>query len=61
MKSDFLKYQGQTTQHQLAIEISHANGNYIYDASGKEYLDFVAGVSANSLGHNHPKVKAAIQ
>ncbi len=60
MKNDFLKYQGQTTPHPLAIEISHANGSFIYDASGKEYLDFVAGVSANSLGHNHPKVKKAI-
>ncbi|WP_435262460.1 aspartate aminotransferase family protein [Tenacibaculum sp. nBUS_03] len=61
MKKDFLKYQAQTTPHPLAIEISHANGNYIYDNSGKKLLDFVAGVSANSLGHNHPKVNKAIQ
>ncbi len=60
MKNDFLKYQGQTTPHPLSIEISHANGSYIYDSSGKKYLDFVAGVSANSLGHNHPSVKKAI-
>lgn len=60
MKEDFLKYQGQTTPHPLALEVSHANGSYIYDTSGKEYLDFVAGVSANSLGHNHLKVKKAI-
>ena len=60
MKSDFLKHQGQTTPHPLAIEISHANGSYIYNTSGKKYLDFVAGVSANSLGHNHSKVKKAI-
>ncbi|MGG8494778.1 aspartate aminotransferase family protein [Tenacibaculum sp. TC6] len=61
MKSDFLKYQGQTSPHPLAIEISHANGSYIYDSNGKKMLDFVAGVSANSLGHNHPKVTKAIQ
>jgi len=60
VKNDFLKYQGQTTPHPLAIEISHANGSYIYDTSNKKYLDFVAGVSANSLGHNHPIVKKAI-
>lgn len=60
MKEDFLKYQGQTTPHPLAIEVSHANGSYIFDKSGKKYLDFVAGVSANSLGHNPPKVKEAI-
>ncbi|APZ47146.1 aspartate aminotransferase family protein [Polaribacter reichenbachii] len=61
MKSDFFKYQAQTSPHPLAIEISHANGSYIYNTSGKKYLDFVAGVSANSLGHNHPKVSEAIK
>ena len=61
MKTDFLKYQGQTSPHPLAIEISHANGSYIYDNNGKKMLDFVAGVSANSLGHNHPKVNEAIK
>ena len=61
MKSNFFKYQAQTSPHPLAIEISHANGSYIYDIHGKAYLDFVAGVSANSLGHNHPKVSEAIK
>ena len=61
MKSDFFTYQAQTSPHPLAIEISHAKGSYIYDTDGKEYLDFVAGVSANSLGHNHPKVSDAIK
>ncbi len=60
MKTDFYKYQAQTTPHPLALEISHANGCYIYDKNGKEYLDFIAGVSANSLGHNHSVVKKAI-
>ncbi|WP_299123508.1 aspartate aminotransferase family protein [uncultured Tenacibaculum sp.] len=61
MRNDFLKYQGQTTPHPLAIEISKAEGSYIYDSDGKKMLDFVAGVSANSLGHSHPKVTQAIK
>ena len=61
MKSDFFKHQAQTSPHPLAIEVSHAKGSFIYDTSGKKYLDFVAGVSANSLGHNHPKVTKAIK
>lgn len=61
MKSDFFTYQAQTSPHPLAMEISHANGSYIYDSNNKAYLDFVAGVSANSLGHNHPKVVNAIK
>ena len=42
------------------MEVDRAEGSYIYDTSGKRYLDFVAGVSACSLGHQHPRVKAAI-
>ena len=61
MTDDFLKYQAQTTPHPLAMEISHAEGSYIYDTNNKAYLDFVAGVSACSLGHRHPKVVKAIK
>ena len=61
MLSDFYKYQAQTSDNPLALEVSHAKGSFIYDTSGKEYLDFIAGVSANSLGHNHPKLSEAIK
>ncbi|SDX13128.1 aspartate aminotransferase family protein [Aequorivita viscosa] len=61
MKDDFFKYQAQTTPHPLAVEISHANGSYIYDTSGGKHLDFVAGVSACTLGHCHPRVISAIK
>ncbi len=42
------------------MEVSHAKGLYIYDTNNKAYLDFVAGVSAASLGHQHPRVNQAI-
>lgn len=61
MKKDFFTYQAQTTPHPLAMEVSHAEGSYIYDTNNKKYLDFVAGVSACSLGHKHPSVIAAIK
>lgn len=61
MKEDFLKYQTQTTPHPLLLEISHAKGSYIYDINGEAHLDFVAGVSACSLGHCHPNIVAAVQ
>lgn len=60
MKKDFYKHQTQTTQHPLAMEISHGKGSYIYDTKGVAHLDFVAGVSACSLGHSHPRVVEAI-
>ena len=61
MLSDFFKYQAQTTEHPLAMEVSHAKGSYIYNTAGKEYLDFVAGVSANTLGHQPKRVNDAIK
>jgi len=59
--NDFFKHQAQTTPHPFAMEISSAEGSYIYDQNKTPYLDFVAGVSACSLGHRHPKVVAAIK
>ena len=61
MNPEFLSYQSQTTPHPLGLEISRASGSYLYDQQGKAYLDFVAGVSACSLGHCHPSVVAAIK
>lgn len=61
MKEDFLKYQAQTSPYPLGMEVSHAFGSYIYDTQNKKYLDFVAGVSATSLGHQHPRVNQAIK
>ncbi|NAS11368.1 aspartate aminotransferase family protein [Poritiphilus flavus] len=60
MKNEFLKYQAQTTSHPLALEVTRAQGSYIYDANGKAHLDFVAGVSACTLGHSHPNVVEAV-
>lgn len=61
LKDDFFKYQAQTSPHPLSMEIARADGSYIYDTGNTAYLDFVAGVSANTLGHNHPRLVNAIK
>lgn len=61
MQNDFFKYQAQTTQFAAGFEVEKAEGSYIYGKNGKKHLDFVAGVSANTLGHSHPKVVEAIK
>jgi acetylornithine/N-succinyldiaminopimelate aminotransferase len=61
MTDDFLKYQAQTSPFPLALEIEYAKGSYIYDTNQKKYLDFVAGVSACTLGHQHPRITQAIK
>ncbi|WP_339728223.1 aspartate aminotransferase family protein [Maribacter stanieri] len=61
MNKDFIKYQAQTSPYPLGMEVSHASGSYIYDTDGNAHLDFVAGVSACTLGHCHPNVVSAIK
>lgn len=61
MQQDFFKYQAQTTQFAAGFEVEKAEGSYIFGTDGKKYLDFVAGVSANTLGHSHPKIVEAIK
>ena len=60
MKENFIKYQAQTTNNPISLEILRASGSYIYDTNNNKYLDFVAGVSASNLGHNNKKIKKAV-
>jgi acetylornithine/N-succinyldiaminopimelate aminotransferase len=60
LKENFLKFQAQTTNNPISLEISNAEGSYVYDTNNKKYLDFVAGVSASNLGHKNKKIKEAI-
>lgn len=43
------------------LEIDRAEGHYLYDSSGKKYLDLISGISVCNLGHCHPEIVAAVQ
>ncbi len=57
----FLNCVGQTSPTPLGIEITKAEGIYMYDISGKKYVDLVSGVSVSNVGHRHPKVVKAVK
>ena len=57
----FLQHVAQTSDAPLAIEITHAEDCYLYDAAGKKYLDLIGGISVCNIGHRHPAVVAAIK
>ena len=59
--SNFLELQGQTNNSPYLIDVEKAEGIYIWDKNGKCYMDMIAGVAVNNIGHRHPKVVAAIQ
>ena len=57
----FLQHVAQTSPHPLGLEIEKAEGLYLYDTSGKAYLDLIGGISVANTGHRHPAVVQAIR
>ena len=49
------------TYGRVPIALSHGQGCRVWDINGKEYLDALAGIAVNTLGHNHPKLVPALQ
>ena len=49
------------TYGRLPMTVSHGQGVYVWDTSGKRYVDALAGIAVNTLGHNHPKLVPALQ
>ena len=49
------------TYSRLPITLVRGSGTKVWDADGKEYLDFLAGIAVNALGHCHPRLVSAIQ
>jgi len=57
----FFRHLAQTSDIPLGLEITKAEGTWLYDVQGKKYLDLIAGISVCNTGHRHPKVVAAIK
>ena len=57
----FLQHIAQTSDAPLALEITAAEGCFLYDADGKTYIDLIGGISVCNIGHCHPAVVAAIK
>ena len=49
------------TYGRVPIALSHGQGVRVWDVNGKVYLDALAGIAVNTLGHNHPKLVPALQ
>lgn len=49
------------TYGRLPVALSRGQGSRVWDADGKQYLDFVAGIAVNNLGHGHPRLVEAVK
>lgn len=56
----FLKHIAQTSSSPMALEIARADGIYLYDIHGKQYMDMISGISVCNTGHNNKYINDAI-
>ena len=49
------------TYHRLPVVFVRGEGAWLFDTSGKKYLDFASGIAVNCLGHNDPAVVKAVR
>jgi len=49
------------TYSRQAVAFSHGEGAWLFDTDGKRYLDALAGIAVNTLGHAHPRFTAALK
>ncbi|MBX9902993.1 MAG: acetylornithine transaminase [Burkholderiales bacterium] len=49
------------TYGRLPVTFEHGEGVWLWDTAGKRYLDALAGVAVNAVGHSHPKLVAALR
>ncbi|RYE30132.1 MAG: aspartate aminotransferase family protein, partial [Sphingobacteriaceae bacterium] len=57
----FLLNVAQTSNSPRLLEIERAEGMYLYDTSGKDYMDLVSGFAVSNTGHGHPEIVKAIK
>lgn len=48
------------TYGRLPVAFTHGQGCRLFDEQGRSYLDALAGIAVNTLGHNHPRLVAAL-
>src|SRR5207245_11664931 len=61
LRALFLRHLCQTSATPLGIEVARAAGSTVWDASGRAYLDLLAGMGVANVGHTHPEVVAAVR
>jgi 4-aminobutyrate aminotransferase len=59
--ADYQSYLSPALAKSTDIVLERGEGAYVWDTSGRRYLDWVQGIAVNALGHCHPRVVAAIQ
>src|SRR5258706_1305388 len=49
------------TYKRQPVVLTHGRGAYVFDSTGKKYLDFLGGIAVNALGHAHPRIVKVVR
>jgi len=49
------------TYKRQPVVMTHGRGPFVFDSTGKKYLDFLGGIAVNALGHAHPRIVKVIR
>lgn len=61
LKNSFFRHVAQTSPEPDGFEVERGDGIYLFDSSGKPFIDCISGIAVSGLGHNHPGIISAIQ
>ena len=61
IKKAFFRHVAQTSDAPLAFSPVRAEGIYLYDETGRDYIDLISGISVSYMGHGNPDVQSAIR
>lgn len=61
IKDNFYRHVAQTSPESMGIEVSYAQGVYLYGPAGERWLDFLSGICVSNVGHSAPEVVEAVQ
>ena len=61
LKNSFFRHVAQTSPEPDGFQVARGEGIYLVDSSGQSFIDCISGIAVSGLGHNHPKIIAAIQ
>jgi acetylornithine/succinyldiaminopimelate/putrescine aminotransferase len=61
LRSSFFRHVAQTSPEPDGFEVSRGEGIYLFDKEGNRFIDCISGIAVSSMGHNHPRLNAAIK
>lgn len=60
-RRSFFFHQAQTSPYPIDIEITKAEGSWLFGPNGEKYLDFISGIGVANIGHRHPEIIHAVK